>query len=110
VRRLGRVRSRRTCLREADQVRLRTTRTLGCQPRQTALAVVPKLAESAERHWCRLDGWERFTQAVASVHFRDGELVRAAKEQVAASSRTPNVCITLPWGRKYRAEHDAIEL
>ena len=40
-------------------VRLRTAKTKGCLSRQTALAMVFKLAKSAERHWRRLDGSER---------------------------------------------------
>jgi transposase-like protein len=37
-------------------VRLRTSKTKGCLSRQTAVAMVFKLAKSAERHWRRLDG------------------------------------------------------
>ena len=40
-------------------VRLRTERTKGCLSRETALAMVFKLARSAERQWRRLDGTER---------------------------------------------------
>jgi putative transposase len=65
-------------------VRLRTERTKGCLSRQTALAMVFKLAKSAERHWRRLDGTERFAQVIAGVRFRDGEPVQAAEEQAAA--------------------------
>jgi putative transposase len=65
-------------------VRLRTERTKGCLSRQTALAMVFKLATSAERRWRRLDGTERFAQVIAGVRFRDGEPVQAAEEQAAA--------------------------
>jgi len=65
-------------------VRLRTERTKGCLSRETALAMVFKLAKSAERHWRRLDGTERLTQVIAGVRFRDGEPVQAAEEQAAA--------------------------
>lgn len=65
-------------------VRLRTARTKGCLSRQTALAMVFKLAKSAERHWRRLDGTERLAQVVAGVRFRDGEPVQATEEQAAA--------------------------
>jgi hypothetical protein len=40
-------------------VRLRTDKTRGCLSRQTALAMVYKLAKSAERSWRRLDGSPR---------------------------------------------------
>jgi transposase-like protein len=65
-------------------VRLRTERTKGCLSRETALAMVYKLARSAERHWRRLDGTERLAQVVAGVRFRDGEPVQATEEQAAA--------------------------
>ena len=48
-------------------VRLRTTKTRGCLSRQTALAMVFKLAKSAERHWRRLDGSERLAQVIEGV-------------------------------------------
>ncbi|MCC2662843.1 MAG: hypothetical protein K0S35_765 [Geminicoccaceae bacterium] len=65
-------------------VRLRTAKTKGCLSRQTALAMVFKLAKAAERHWRRLDGTERLAQVIAGVHFRDGEPVQATEEQAAA--------------------------
>ena len=65
-------------------VRLRTSKTKGCLSRKTALAMVFKLAKSAERHWRRLDGSERLAQVIEGVRFRDGEPVQAAEEQAAA--------------------------
>jgi putative transposase len=65
-------------------VRLRTDKTKGCLSRQTALAMVFKLAKSAERHWRRLDGSERLAQVIQGVRFRDGEPVHAVEEQAAA--------------------------
>jgi putative transposase len=65
-------------------VRLRTDKTKGCLSRQTALAMVFKLAKSAERHWRRLDGSERLAQVIEGVHFRDGEPVQEAEDQAAA--------------------------
>jgi putative transposase len=65
-------------------VRLRTDQTKGCLSRQTALAMVYKLAKSAERSWRRLDGSERLAQVIQGVRFRDGEPVQAAEEQPAA--------------------------
>jgi transposase-like protein len=64
--------------------RLRTDKTKGCLSRQTALAMVFKLAQSAERHWRRLDGSERLAQVIQGVRFRDGEPVQAAEDQAAA--------------------------
>jgi putative transposase len=65
-------------------VRLRTDRTKGCLSRQTALAMVFKLAKAAERHWRRLDGTERLAQVIAGVRFCDGEPVQGTEEQAAA--------------------------
>jgi len=65
-------------------VRLRTAKTKGCLSRQTALAMVFKLAQSAERHWRRLDGSERLAQVIDGVRFCDGEPVQADEEQAAA--------------------------
>ena len=65
-------------------VRLRTDRTKGYLSRETALAMVYKLAKSAERSWRRLDGSQRLAQVIQGVRFRDGEPVQAAEEQVAA--------------------------
>jgi putative transposase len=65
-------------------VRLRTDKAKGCLSRQTALAMVYKLARSAERSWRRLDGSERLAQVIQGVRFRDGEPVQAAEEHAAA--------------------------
>jgi putative transposase len=65
-------------------VRLRTDKTKGCLSRQTALAMVYKLAKSAERNWRRLDGSERLAQVIQGVRFRNGEPVQTAEEQAAA--------------------------
>jgi putative transposase len=65
-------------------VRLRTAKTKGCLSRRTALAMVYKLAKSAERSWRRLDGSERLAQVIRGVQFCDGEPVQNAEEQAAA--------------------------
>ena len=65
-------------------VRLRTDKTKGCLSRQTALAMVFKLAKSAERRWRRLDGSARLAQVIQGVRFRDGEPIQAAEGQAAA--------------------------
>jgi putative transposase len=66
-------------------VRLRTDQTKGCLSRQTALAMVFKLAQAAERHWRRLNGPERLAEVIRGVRFRDGEPVQAAEDQAAAA-------------------------
>jgi putative transposase len=65
-------------------VRLRTDKTKGCLSRETALAMVFKLATTAERHWRRLDGANRLGQLIEGIKFHDGEAVQDAEEQAAA--------------------------
>ncbi|HEX2429969.1 MAG TPA: transposase, partial [Aestuariivirgaceae bacterium] len=65
-------------------VRLRTAKTKACLSRATALAMVFKLAKSAERHWRRLNGSDRLADIIRGVRFRDGEPVTAAEDQAAA--------------------------
>jgi len=65
-------------------VRLRTDKTKGCLSRETALAMVFKLARSAETSWRRLNGATRLGQLIAGVRFRDGEAVTNPEEQAAA--------------------------
>ena len=49
-----------------------------------ALAMVSKLARSAERHWRRPNGSERLAQVIQGVRFRGGAPVTAAEDQAAA--------------------------
>jgi putative transposase len=65
-------------------VRLRTAKTKGCLSRKTALAMVFKLAKSAERHWRHLNGSEHLAQVIQGVRFRDGEPVNPTEDQAAA--------------------------
>ena len=65
-------------------VRLRTDKTKGCLSRDTALAMVFKLAKSAERHWRRLNGPNRLGELIEDIEFRDGEAVQDTEEQAAA--------------------------
>ena len=65
-------------------VRLRTNKTKGCLSRATALAMVFKLARSAERQRRRLNGSDRLAEIVRGVRFRDREPVTAAEDQAAA--------------------------
>jgi putative transposase len=65
-------------------VRLRTEKTQGCLSRDTALAMVFKLAKSAERHWRKLDGANRLGQLIEGVKFRNGEPIQDAEDKAAA--------------------------
>ena len=64
-------------------VRLRTATTKGRPSRDTALALVFKLVEAAERHWRRLNGPDRLAEVIRGVRFRDGEPVQAAEDRAA---------------------------
>ena len=63
-------------------IRLRTAKTRGCLSRKTALAMVYKLALSAQRGWRRLNKSELVTDVVGGVIFKDG--VRNDDEVVTA--------------------------
>jgi hypothetical protein len=54
-------------------VRLRTTKTKGCLSRRTALTMVFRLCQSAQRRWRRLDDPTRLGEVVRRVRFVDGE-------------------------------------
>lgn len=63
-------------------IRLRTAKTRGCLSRKTALAMVYKLALSAQGRWRRLNTSELLTDVVGGVIFKDG--VRNDDEVVTA--------------------------
>ena len=71
-------------------MRHRTVRSKGCLSNKTALAMIFKLAESAEKSWRRLDGHNQLPKVILGVKFSDGiEVVK-----IASSSRcrlTPTV-------------------
>jgi transposase-like protein len=53
-------------------VRLRTAKTRGCVSRGSILAMVFKLAKSAEQRWRRLKGATYLAQVIEGVRFKDG--------------------------------------
>jgi putative transposase len=60
-------------------VRHRTVRTKGCLSNKTALAMIFKLAQAAEKSWRRLDGQNQLPKVILNVKFNDGiEIVQAA--------------------------------
>jgi hypothetical protein len=53
-------------------------RSKGCLSNKTALAMIFKLAEAAERSWRRLDGHNQLPKLIVGVKFTDGiEVVRS---------------------------------
>ncbi len=53
-------------------VRHRTVRSKGCLSNKTALAMIFKLAEAAEKSWRRLDGHNLLPKLIMGVKFADG--------------------------------------
>jgi hypothetical protein len=54
----------------------RTIRSKGCLSNKTALAMVFKLVESAQKNWRRIDGHNQLPKLIQGVKFTDGILPR----------------------------------
>ncbi len=65
-------------------VRHRTVRSKGCLSNKTALAMVFKLVEGAEKTWRRLDGQNQLQKIIANVKFEDG--IEASSPQAKAAA------------------------
>jgi putative transposase len=65
-------------------IRHRTVRAKGCLSNKTALAMIFKLAEAAERSWRRLDGHNQLPKLTLGVRFADGIEVVRSQAQAAA--------------------------
>ena len=66
-------------------VRHRTVRSKGCLSNKTALAMIFKLAEAAEKSWRRLDGHNQLPKVILGAKFFDGiEVVRSQTQAAAA--------------------------
>jgi putative transposase len=66
-------------------VRHRTVRSKGCLSNKTALAMIFKLAEAAEKGWRRLNGHNQLPKLILGVKFADGiEVVRSQAQAAAA--------------------------
>lgn len=66
-------------------VRHRTVRTKGCLSNRTALAMIFKLAEAAQKSWRRLDGRNQLPKLITGVKFTDGIEARNQDAQTAAA-------------------------
>jgi putative transposase len=66
-------------------VRHRTARSKGCLSNKTALAMIFKLAEAAEKSWRRLDGHNQLPKIILGIKFTDGIEVVRSQAQVAAA-------------------------
>jgi putative transposase len=65
-------------------VRHRTIRAKGCLSKATALAMVFKLVEAAQKSWRRLDGHNQLPKLVLGAKFTDGLESATANPQAAA--------------------------
>ena len=65
-------------------VRLRTSKTRNCGSRNTTLAMVYKLLQSAQKRWNRLKGFQLLTLVVNNVKFQDGEQVMEQSDRKIA--------------------------
>ena len=66
-------------------VRHRTIRSRGCLSNKTALAMIFKLAQAAEKSWHRLRGHNQLPKVILGVKFNDGiEVVRSQAQAAAA--------------------------
>jgi transposase-like protein len=66
-------------------VRHRTIRSRGCLSNKTALAMIFKLAQAAEKSWHRLRGHHQLPKVILGVKFNDGiEAVRSQAQAAAA--------------------------
>ncbi len=66
-------------------VRHRTIRSRGCLSNKTALAMIFKLAQAAEKSWHRLRGYDQLPKVICGVKFNNGiEVVRSQAQPAAA--------------------------
>jgi len=65
-------------------VRLRTKRSRNCASRDTTLAMVFKLLQSAQKRWKRIKGFRKLELVVNNVQFRDGVQVNDQSDRLAA--------------------------
>ena len=65
-------------------VRHRTVRSKGCLSNKTALAMIVKLAQAAEKSWRRLNGHNQLPKLIQGVKFVDG--IEAVRQQPQAAA------------------------
>jgi hypothetical protein len=59
-------------------------RSKGCLSNKTALAMIYKLAEAAEKSWRRLDGHNQLPKVILGVRFPDGIEIKSQAQAAAA--------------------------
>jgi transposase-like protein len=73
-------------------LRLRTKSTRGCGSRDTTLAMVYKLIESAQKRWKRIKGFALLTLVVSNVEFKSRGSIRERCQ--CCLNCTPDLAIT----------------
>ena len=66
-------------------IRHRTVRSKGCLSNKTALALIFKLAQAAEKSWRRLDGHHHLPKVIRGIKFTNGIEVLSQETQAAAA-------------------------
>jgi len=66
-------------------VRHRMVRSRGCLSNKTALAMIFKLAQAAEKSWHRLRGYDQLPKVILGVKFNDGVEIISSQAQSAAA-------------------------
>jgi transposase-like protein len=61
-------------------VRHRTRQTKGCGSRKATLMMVFKLADQAQNHWRRINGYKLLSKVIEGVNFKNGEMVKSKKK------------------------------
>jgi len=80
-------------------VRHRTIRSKGCLSNKTALAMVFKRVEQAQRHWRRLDGHALLPKIILGVKFKDGIEVAAKSAAPPSPTASPRRAAACPQRR-----------
>lgn len=65
-------------------VRLRTKKSKNCGSRETTLAMVYKLMESAQKKWRKIKGFNLLRLVINNIPFKDGEIVKEQSDRKVA--------------------------
>jgi hypothetical protein len=70
----------------SSEEKIRTVRAKGCLSNRTALAMVFKLVDGAQKTWRRLNGPAQLPKIIQGVKFSDGLEVAAAEDRKAETA------------------------
>ena len=72
-------------------MRHRTVRSKGSLSNKTALAMIFKLAEAAEKSWRRLNGHNQLPKIILGIKFTDGIARNEAKRCSSSAGMAPRI-------------------